>query len=141
MHTHTTHTHTHTPTHPRTPTHPHTQVEKAGLTLVAVIIAVGFLHFTVDFVCQRVKGRCRPRSSSTSVLYVNRGRGNRENEEACALLPETEQESVIFLDDGLIRSNENCNNNGTSSTSVTTQTVIPLVDLIDEPHAVIPLID
>ncbi len=103
---------------------------------MAVVIAVGFIHFTVDFVCRRVKGRCRPRSSLTSVLYVNRG--NRENEEACALLPETEQKSVIFLDDGLIRNNENCNNNGTSSTSVTTQTVIPLVDLIDEPDAVIP---
>ncbi len=45
---------------------------------------------------------------------------------------------MIFLDG--IRNNENCNNhyyNSASSTSVTTQTVIPLVDLMDEPDAVI----
>ena len=51
--------------------------------------------------------------------------------------PETEQEGAIFLGDGLIRNDENYNNNE-GITSVTTQTVIPLVDLIDEPDAGIP---
>ncbi len=106
---------------------------------MAVIFAVGCLHFILDFIHRRVKGRCRSRSSSTSVLYVNRG--NKENEEASALLlPETEQESVIFLDDGLIRDNENSNNNDASTTQVTTQAVIPLDDVIDhdQPDPVIP---
>ena len=47
---------------------------------------------------------------------------------------------MIFLDDGLIRDNENSNNNDTTTvtTPVTMQAVIPLDDVIDQPDAVIP---
>lgn len=95
------------------------QAEIVVGTIVAVVVVVSCLHLTVELVCVRVKSHCRTRSS-TAVLYVNKG--NKEREEECALLSsDNEQDTLIFLNDQLIRENGN-SNNSTSVVSLDDQT-------------------
>ncbi len=111
------------------------------MTVVAVVISVMCLHLALEYLYRKVKVQCRQRSS-TAVLYVNRGNKESEEEECGLLSSDNEHDTLIFLNNQLIRENGNSNNSAavvSLDAAETSQSDVPIIVSSERTDAIVSL--